>query len=264
MPIFAKVRYGAWSLDEMTPALEFTNRGYFNQEELGIKVSGQSTTYSKLTDDLIRQGVILMSMQNAQQQHQQLVEQLIGSVISNNSDRLTAQNFNAFNTGIFLYIPDNTQIKQVLHLTLNHLSVTGKDFIARIFVYVGQNVTVDIMQNIRSADLEKSKASVVIEVLAATGAKINYANVDAFSQKTTGYINRQANVSDHATIDWSNVSFNDGNVITKLESQLNGEGAVSHVGVIALTHAKQTQGLVTAVRNTGRHSVGHIFNVGLF
>ena len=263
MPIFAKVRYHAWLLDDMQPALEFTDQGYFNQEELGIEVSGQSTTYSKLTDDLIRQGVILMSMQDAQQRHQQLVKKLIGSVIPNNLDRLAAQNFNAFNTGIFLYIPDNTQIKHVLHLTLNHLSVTGKDFIARIFVYVGQNVTVDMMQTIHSADLEKSKASVVVEVVAATGAQVNYANVDAFSQKTTGYINRQANVGDHATVDWSNVSFNDGNVITKLESRLNGEGATSHVGVIALTHKKQTQGLVTEVRNTGRHSVGHIFQRGV-
>lgn len=263
MPIFAKVKYHSWLLDDMTPALEFTDHRYFHKKELGIEVSGQSTTYSKLTDELLKQGVILMSMSGAKQQHQQLLEMLIGSVIPNNSDRLTAQNMNAYNTGIFLYIPDDTRINQVLHLTLNHLSVTGNDFIARIFVYVGQNVTVDIMQTIRSNDLAKSKASVVIEVFVAKGSKVNYVNVDAFSQKTTSYINKQAAVGDYATIDWSNVSFNDGNVITQLESRLNGEGATSHVDVIALTNEKQTQGLVTEVRHTGRHSVGHIFQRGV-
>ncbi|WP_238375772.1 SufD family Fe-S cluster assembly protein, partial [Leuconostoc mesenteroides] len=92
---------------------------------------------------------------------------------------------------------------------------------------------------------QKTKASVVIEAVADVGAQVTYANIDAFGEQTTAFINREVEVRDHATVDWQNAEFNDGNVIIRLASQLNGEGATSHTNVVGLTTKKQTQGLVT-------------------
>lgn len=264
LPTFAKVRYTSWQLDEMVAAREETTKAYFTASHVnGIEVSGLSTTYRQLSENMIARGVILMSMSQAKREHPARVEKLIGSVISKTTDRLSAQNFEQFNTGIFVYIPENVKFDDVLHLTLNHLATSGKDFIARIFVYIGSNSQVDILQEMHTIGLEKTKASVIIEVLADSGAKVTCANIDSFGEQTTAFVNREVTVADHATVDWQNAEFNDGNVIIRLASQLNGEGATSHTNVIGLTTKKQTQGFVTTILNRGRHSVGHIFQRGV-
>ncbi|OQJ69557.1 Fe-S cluster assembly protein SufD [Leuconostoc pseudomesenteroides] len=247
LPTFAKVRYNAWQLDDMIP----------------IEVSGLSTTYQHLTEAMTAQGVILMSMVQAKIDYPALLEKMIGTVITKTTDRLSAQNFAQFNTGIFVYIPENVQFDDVLHLTLNHLAASGKDLVARIFVYIGANAKADILQEIHTIGDQKSKASVVVEVIADVGAQVTYANIDAFNEQTTAYINREAEVRDHATLDWQNAEFNDGNAIIRLASQLNGEGATSHANVIGLTTKKQTQGFVTTILNRGRHTLGHIFQRGV-
>ncbi|API72952.1 MULTISPECIES: Fe-S cluster assembly protein SufD [Leuconostoc] len=264
LPTFAKVRYNSWQIDEMIPATDKATTSFFmKNKKNGIEVSGLSTTYQHLTEKMTAQGVMLMSMVQAKTEHPDLVKKMIGSVIDKATDRLSAQNFAQFNTGIFVYIPENVQFDEVLHLTLNHLATSGKDLVARIFVYIGSNAKVDILQEMHTIGTQKTKASVIIEVIADSGAQVTYANIDSFGEQTTAFINREAEVRNHATVDWQNAEFNDGNVIIRLASQLNGEGSTSHTNVIGLTTKKQTQGLVTTILNRGRHSLGHIFQRGV-
>lgn len=264
LPTFAKVRYNSWQLDEMIPATDKATTSFFmKNKKNGIEVSGLSTTYQHLTEKMTAQGVMLMSMVQAKTEHPDLVKKMIGSVIDKATDRLSAQNFAQFNTGIFVYIPENVQFDEVLHLTLNQLTTSGKDLVARIFVYIGSNAKVDILQEMHTIGTQKTKASVIIEVIADSGAQVTYANIDSFGEQTTAFINREAEVRNHATVDWQNAEFNDGNVIIRLASQLNGEGSTSHTNVIGLTTKKQTQGLVTTILNRGRHSLGHIFQRGV-
>lgn len=264
LPTFAKVRYNAWQLDDMIPASETATTPFFMKNKgNGIEVSGLSTTYQHLTEAMTAQGVILMSMVQAKIDYPALLEKMVGTVITKTTDLLSAQNFAQFNTGIFVYIPENVQFDDVLNLTLNHLAASGKDLVARIFVYIGANAKVDILQEIHTIGDQKSKASVVVEVIADVGAQVTYANIDAFNEQTTTYINREAEVRDHATVEWQNAEFNDGNAIIRLASQLNGEGGTSHANVIGLTTKKQTQGFVTTILNRGRHTLGHIFQRGV-
>ena len=114
LPEFAKVRYSGWQLDELTPATENTKTTYFLKNTIsGIEVSGQSTTYQHLSENMIAQGVIVMGMKQAQMVYGPLVNKLIGSVISKRADRLSAQNYEQFNTGIFVYIPDQVKFDDV-------------------------------------------------------------------------------------------------------------------------------------------------------
>lgn len=263
LPEFTKVKYRTWQLDQMNPSQAQSATSHFLTDELGIEVSGTATSYYYLPKYLVAQGVLLTNINTAQSRYPQQLDKLLGQVIANNTDRLTAQNAQKFNTGILLYVPDHTVIKDVIHLNLNQLSVGGNDYIARVLVYVGRQSSVTILQSAHTIGSDTTKASLVVEVIADVGASVHYANLDAFSGKTTAYIHREADIRDHATLDWSNVAFNDGQVVTKLVSHLNGEGAVSHANIMAMTHHKQTQGFMTNMVNRGRHSLGHIYQRGV-
>jgi len=61
LPEFAKVRYHAWQLDDLTPATENTKTTYFMQNPTsGIEVSGQSTTYQHVSEEMISQGLPIL------------------------------------------------------------------------------------------------------------------------------------------------------------------------------------------------------------
>lgn len=263
LPDFPKVRYSAWQLDALSPSQATYETPQFLTDESGIEVSGLTTTYLALSADLQAQGVRLTSLMAAQKQWPELVGDLMHRVIPATTDRFTAQNAAQYNTGIFLYIPAHVVVPDVLHLVLNQLALTGDDLVARLLIYVGAHAKVSLLQQLNTIGDQKTKASVVIELIAAADAQVNYANLDQFGPQTTAYINRQAQINDRATVDWANVAFSDGQVLTELRSHANGEGARTHVCVSALTYQKQTQGFVTAVQNVGRHSVGHIFQRGV-
>lgn len=263
LPDFPKVRLTAWQLDQLSPSEATRATAQSLTHALGIEVSGLMVSYLQLSENLQTQGVRLTGLREAQRQWPDLVARLMHHVIPSQTDRLTAQNADQYNTGIFLYIPARVNVPDVLHLVLNQLTDASKDLVARILIYVGEQASVTIQQTLQTIGDEKAKASVVIEVIAAAGAHVAYANIDRFGPQTTAYINRQAQIGNHATVDWANVAFNDGQGITELRSHADGEGATTHICVSALTHQKQTQGFISEITNRGRHSVGHIFQRGV-
>ena len=263
MPVFEKVRYGPWQLEKMQPSQSIAASEDFQEDFLGLKVTGSTTTHQQLSPDLVAAGVLLMNIKQAYQEYPELVKNMVGTVIGRHSDRLAANNYDQFNTGFFLYIPANVQIEPVVQVVLNQIADGQGDLIARILVYVGENSQVKLLQRLQTLGNQASKASVVVEVLAQRGSRLTYANIDDFGPHTSAYINRQADVLANAQVDWVNASFNDGNTITRLASHVDGEGSISHAKVAAFTNRKQVQGFITEIQNSGRHSLGHIFQRGV-
>ncbi|CAK8053530.1 Fe-S cluster assembly protein SufD [Eupransor demetentiae] len=261
-PRFDKVRYQPWGLEDNQPSDFTAEKPYFKHEEsLGIEVAGSSTPFIKVPKDLQEAGLVVENLVEAKQKHPDLVASVLGKVVAPDADRLSAQNYWENQTGILLYVPAGLTIEPVIELSLDHLS--DKDQIARILVLAGQDSEFKIMQHLRSVGEEKSKLSLVVEVLTQRGAKVTYANLDSLNQGTQSFINRQAQVGNDSRVDWVNAAFNNGNTISRLSTNLIGNGSASQSDVAAFTNRKQVAGFVTEIENLGRHTVGHIFQRGI-
>ncbi|WEV54832.1 Fe-S cluster assembly protein SufD [Leuconostocaceae bacterium ESL0723] len=263
LPEFAKVRYRPWHLEDLDAGQGSSHNPHFAHDgQTGAEIAGQAVAFHHLSEELHEAGVIVTNIQSAREEYPDLVDQVLGKVVDPGRDRLTAANFDQFNTGLFVYIPAGVTVKPVLHLYLDHLAENG-DMAAHNLVYVGRDSEATILQETHTVGEGTSKVSIVTEVLAARNAKLTYANLDALSEDTAAFMHRQSNLQDDARVDWVNAAFNDGNVIAGLTSKLIGEGAHTEAKVAAFTNRKQVQGFNTELINTGRHTIAHIFQRGV-
>lgn len=262
LPDFPKVRFQHWGLTDLVPGQGQADQPLMAQAgEAGIELAGLSQTYYDLPDDLAEAGVLLLPLKQAKQDYPDLVEKVYDRV-AEAKDRLTAENLQSANTGLFVYLPAGVTVAENLNLFLAHLGADG-DLVGRVVIYADRNSQARIVSQLETATAGISNVSLVVEVLAAAGAKLTMVNFDHLDQETTGFINRQAVVGNQAEVNWVNAAFNDGNVISQLTTKLVGEGAKSETGVAAFTSGKQVQGFNTEIQNIGRHTVGHIFQRGV-
>ncbi|CAK1225972.1 Fe-S cluster assembly scaffold protein SufB (SufB) [Fructobacillus cardui] len=241
LPDFPKVRFQHWGLTDL--------------------VSGQGQAEQPLMAQAGDAGVLLLPLKQAKQDYPDLVEQVYDRV-AETKDRLTAENLQSANTGLFVYLPAGVTVTENLNLFLAHLGAEG-DLVGRVVIYADQNSQARIVSQLETATAGISNVSLVIEVLAAAGAKLTMVNFDHLDQETTGFINRQAVVGNQAEVNWVNAAFNDGNVISQLTTKLVGEGAKSETKVAAFTARKQVQEVNTEIQNICQHTVGHIFQRGV-
>ncbi|GAO99594.1 Fe-S cluster assembly protein SufD [Fructobacillus ficulneus] len=263
LPVFDKVRYDHWGLDEIQPGQGQSDQTYYAQgEEVGLEVVGQSATYLYLTNEMKKAGVLVMPIKDAKLRYPEMVDLVQGKVATADQDRLTAANELDHTTGIFVYIPSKIKVEPKIHLYLNHLVEAG-DLSARVLVYMGANSSAEVLLETHTVGETASKATIVVEVMAESQSKLTFANFDDLSARTNAFINRQAVVKNQAKVDWINAAFSDGNIVSQVSSRLIGEGAASAVKVAAFTNQKQVQGFNTEVQNIGRHTIGHIYQRGV-
>ena len=116
------------------------------KKENGLIQVGTNIISTNLSDELKSKGVVISSIDDALQQHQELIEKTIKSSNSN-EDKYTALNNAAFNSGLFVYIPKNQIIDEPIHL-FSCLSDDGLSTISRNIIIVEENSKANQVQKL--------------------------------------------------------------------------------------------------------------------
>lgn len=248
-------------LDNVVPPkierLNYTNWPLWNVEEL---ITDKTPT-NKMTHTT-HEDVIIHTFEEAFRNDEALFKKCYEE-----SDFLTIDDFyQAYTTAfltdsIFVYIPDNTQVKQPIELnfTLEKLATNRQ-----VLIYVGANSSVKIIEQYESAAAQEAKTlNSHIQIVAKDGANVHYSSLDQLSEQTTGFIRRVARLRKDATVNWALGSMNDGHVIEDVEVFLEGAGSTSDVKTVAISSHKQTQVINVHVMNIGHHTIGNIFQHGV-
>lgn len=165
---------------------------------------------------------------------------------------------------LFVYIPENVQIKEPIELSFTQNNLLQKTVNRQVLIYAGANSSVEIIEQYASIENDHSAiANIHIHVIAENGAKIQYSSLDQFGEKTNALIQRTGKAKRDAEIHWALGAMNDGNVIEDIQMNLVGEGSASDVKTVAITHGNQIQGINVNVTNIGSHSLGNIFQHGV-
>lgn len=271
LPMIERVKIHRWPLTEVTTMIDDTVSGAvydFEQVENNPLIVQHSTQtlVEQMPAHLIEKGVILTDIQTAVQEHSDLVEKaLMQQAVHYDEDKLTAFHMAFMNSGIFLYIPKNVAIEEPVEALFYQDSHANTNFVKHVLIVAEENSEVSYLERFQTVGegTEKATANIVVEVIAQQGAKVKFAAIDQLGEHVTTYINRRANVSRDASVDWAIGIMNDGNVVADFDSDLVGEGSHSEVKAVAISAGRQTQGIDTRVTNSGRHSVGHILQHGV-
>jgi len=270
LPFIERVKFHRWnlfqsaigegtSMIEELPKVIPTAAGSAKIVQLGAV-----SYWEEMNVETALKDVLVMDLFDALEQYPELVKPYyMTKAVPVDEDSLTAYHAAMVNSGVFIYIPKNVDVKDIIESHFVQNNLVDEAFVKHVLIVADENSSVSYVERFESIGDKKNTANIVVEVIAKQGAKVQFAAVDTLGQSTDAYVNRRGYLEKDATINWALGIMNDGNVIADFDSELRGDGSHSQVNVIGISTGRQVQGIDTRVTNYAPHSVGHILQHGV-
>jgi Fe-S cluster assembly protein SufB len=267
------------SLDEVDPALLETF------EKLGIPLSEQKRLSNVAVDaifdsvsiattfkeKLAEEGVIFCSISEALQEHPELVEKYLGSVVPVNDNYFATLNSAVFSDGSFVYIPKGVKCPMELSTYFRINSGDTGQF-ERTLIVAEEGSSVSYLEGCTAPMYDSNQLhAAVVELVALDNAEIKYSTVQnwfAGDEKGKGGIynfvtKRGLCKGVNSKISWTQVET--GSAITwKYPScVLVGDNSVGEFYSIALTNNKQQADTGTKMIHIGKNTRSTIISKGI-
>ncbi len=198
------------SADETAPSenyklvekLELDHLKSGNLEALVTDFGGRDIKVSRSGDDVTK-GLVISSLSEAANSHAELIEKHLYSLIGGSSGKFEAMNSALWNDGIFIYVPDNVEVKKPLHL-LREAGVEGSIQYPRLLVVVGKNASLTIVDEYGggSSDFRngQSYSNAVVEIIAEQDSRLRYISLQRQASGMQSYLTHRAQAQAGASI----------------------------------------------------------------
>ena len=267
------------SMDEVDPEL----REMFNK--LGISLDEQkrlsnvavdavvdsvsvATTFKKT---LAEKGVIFCSFSEAVQEHPELVQKYLGSVVPYSDNFFAALNAAVFTDGSFCYIPKGVRCPMELS-TYFRINAAGTGQFERTLIIADEDSYVSYLEGCTAPRRDENQLhAAVVELVALDGAHIKYSTVQNWypGDRETGkggifnFVTKRGKAGKNSKISWTQVET--GSAITwKYPSViLQGDNAVGEFYSVALTNHFQQADTGTKMIHLGKNTSSMIISKGI-
>ncbi|MBI1293355.1 Fe-S cluster assembly protein SufD [bacterium] len=179
--------------------------------------------YSVENQDLAGQGVIFMDLHAAVREHADLVQRhFMTEAVRVDLNKFSALHAALWDTGAFIYVPQNTKVDLPLQIILNQAAKGVSGYHHTLLVAEsGAEVTVvdDLVGGVDGMQ------SSVVEVLVRDNAVVRYMNLQDFDHSLWNFLNGRAVMGRDTDLRWIQVSW--GSRLTKafLDLDMVGQGA---------------------------------------
>ncbi|HKJ10608.1 MAG TPA: Fe-S cluster assembly protein SufB [Gammaproteobacteria bacterium] len=270
---------GPKSLDEVDPKLleTYEKLGIPLQEQemlAGVAVDAVFDSVSVATtfkSKLAEQGIIFCSFSEAVQNHPELVEKYLGSVVPYSDNFYATLNSAVFSDGSFVYVPPGVRCPMELSTYFRiNASKTGQ--FERTLIVADEGAYVSYLEGCTAPMRDENQLhAAVVELVALKDAQIKYSTVQNWypgdEQGRGGIYNfvtkRGACRGENARISWTQVET--GSAITwKYPSCiLEGDNSVGEFYSVALTNNFQQADTGTKMVHIGRNTSSTIISKGI-
>ena len=234
--------------------------------------------YSRMKDDLAKQGVIFVGSTEGLREHPELFKKWFGKVIPTADNKFSALNSAVFSGGSFIYVPPGVKVKQPLQA---YFRINAENFgqFERTLIIADEGAEVTYMEGCTAPKFETSTLhSAVVELVALKGAKIQYITVQNWSNNVFNLVTKRARAEEEAEVKWidcnigSRLTMKYPGVILKgrkargevLSIALAGEGQHQDTGAKMIHQAEETTSNIIAKSisvGTGRSSYRGIVHI---
>ena len=270
---------GPKSLDEVDPRLLET------YEKLGIPIEEQkalagvavdavfdsvsvATTFRK---KLFEAGVIFCSISEALQEHPELVQKYLGSVVPHTDNFFAALNAAVFSDGTFVYVPKGVRCPMELS-TYFRINAQNTGQFERTLIVAEEGSHVSYLEVCTAPQRDENQLhAAVVELIAMQDAQIKYSTVQNWypgDENGKGgiynFVTKRGDCrGDRSKISWTQVET--GSAITwKYPSCiLRGDDSVGEFYSVAVTKGKQQADTGTKMIHLGRNTKSTIVSKGI-
>ena len=190
-------------------------------------------------DSELPSGVVVTTIDQAAEQHPELIERYLGSVVTDDSDVFVARNGAGFHGGAFVYVPRGVALEQPILLT-GVQAVAGTELDRRTLIVLEEGSQAEVWEQYLSGSEDLDGVfNVVTELVVGDGARLRYVCGQSLSERTWIFGAQRAEVGRDASLDWVALGFGSARGRVRMETRLGGEGAEARVTGAYATHARQ-------------------------
>jgi Fe-S cluster assembly protein SufD len=183
-------------------------------------------------------GVIVMSLSAAAQEHPELVERHFGTIVGAD-DPFVARNEAGWQGGAFVYVPRGVHVHAPIVVTvLQSQARTALHW--RTLLVLEEGARAEVWEQYVSAENEQDALfSSVTELSVGQNAHLRYVCAQGLSEKSWIFGAQRAVVQRDGALDWIALGFGAGNGRVAMDTQLAGPGADAKVTGAYATHGRQ-------------------------
>jgi len=208
----------------------------------GVSAQYESeVVYHSMREDLKKQGIVFLGMDQALQEHPDIVKKYFGTVIPSTDNKFAALNTAVWSGGSFIYVPPGIDVKIPLQAYFR-INAENMGQFERTLIVVDKGSRVHYIEGctapVYSTD---SLHAAVVEVIALEDAYMRYTTIQNWSRNIFNLVTKRASAYKNATVEWV-----DGNLGSRLTMkypciQLLDEGARGEILSVAFAGKDQHQ-----------------------
>ncbi|HAA53617.1 MAG TPA: Fe-S cluster assembly protein SufB [Myxococcales bacterium] len=266
------------SLDEVDPELlaTFDKLGIslLEQKRLtGVAVDAVFDSVSVATtfkETLAKDGIIFCSFSEAVENHPELIEKYLGSVVPHTDNFYAALNAAVFSDGSFCYIPKGVRCPMELS-TYFRINTAGTGQFERTLLIADEDSYVSYLEGCTAPMRDENQLhAAVVELVALDGAEIKYSTVQNWypgDKEGKGgiynFVTKRGVAHNNAKISWTQVET--GSAVTwKYPSCiLKGDNSIGEFYSVALTNNYQQADTGTKMIHIGKNTRSTIISKGI-
>jgi Fe-S cluster assembly protein SufB len=197
--------------------------------------------YHKIQENLEKQGVIFLSIEDGLRKHPDLFREYFGTVIPIEDNKFAALNSAVWSGGSFIYIPKDTKVDLPLQAYFR-LNAANIGQFERTMIIADEGAQVHYVEGctapIYSTD---SFHSGVIEIIVKRGARVRYTTIQNWSTNVYNLVTQRAMVYEGGTMEWVDANLGSKLTMKYPSCYLMGPGAHGEILSMAFAGPGQHQ-----------------------
>ena len=184
------------------------------------------------------------------------------SVVDYAESKVTAVHYTLLNAGLFIDVKDNAVIEE----PLQYIVITDKEqsLFNHVTIQVGNNAKFNFIENfVNNQKDDKAPFSLVSEVVAHDGAKVNYSSITNQPGQKRGTILRRGLTYKDSLINWNVAAMDEADVYHDNTTNILGDGSEANLKIVTLGVKEQKTYFNSEVINQRLSSKGDILQHGV-
>jgi Fe-S cluster assembly protein SufB len=197
--------------------------------------------YHSIQEQLEKQGVIFLSIEDGLRQHPDLFREYFGTVIPIEDNKFAALNSAVWSGGSFVYVPKGVTVELPLQAYFR-LNVANIGQFERSLIIADEDSRVHYVEGCTAPQYTtNSFHSGVIEIIVKKGARVRYTTIQNWSQNVYNLVTQRAKVEENGTMEWVDCNLGSKLTMKYPSTYLMGPGAHGEILSVAFAGKGQQQ-----------------------
>jgi Fe-S cluster assembly protein SufD len=207
----------------------------FDAPEGAVRLKQVDHAWSK-TDTAVSEGPLVMPLSQAVQEHPELVDRHLGSVVDASEHVFAARNAAEWEGGAFVYVPRGVKVEAPIVLDAIQAQA-GTALNWRVLIVLEEGAEAEVWEQYTST--ATGLFTTVSELVVGQNAHLRFVSGQELDESSWIFGTQRARVARDATLDWVVLGFGSGNGKIFQNTILEGEGAEGKVTGAYATRGRQ-------------------------